>query len=364
MERSPHAFDFLDESSLEEIPPVTVIFGDEPFLKRLVQRRLLAALFGDDDDQPVTILDGSEVAWRDVSDELATKSLFGPSLRVVMIRDADDFVSEHRSQLEDYVAAPYGAAQMILSVKSFPGNTRLAKAVAKNGLIIACKAPERKAGKKSVVDTGRLLKWIKSWAKSEHGLKLSQAAVNQLTDLVGTELGLLNQELTKLALTVEDPKKEIDGDTVVTIVGGWRTKTTWDLLDAACEGNAAEALTQLDRILMAGEHPQALFGAFSWSLRRYAAATRNIEKMERAGQRVHLPTALLAAGFRKFPSSAIQNAEMQLRQMGRQRAGKLYQWLLDIDVKLKSTHSTADRARFALETLLLKLAKEAKPAKR
>lgn len=368
MDASPHAFDFLthDATDLAKsgIPPVCVLAGDETFLRRLALQRLSQAILGDDiDDTPVSNFDAKTAQWRDVRDELSTASLFGPSNRVVLIDDADDFVSLYRTQLEDYVEHPCNTATFILAVKKWPGNTRLAKAVAKTGWTIGCRLPEKSRGKSKSVDTAALLGWLSNWAKSHHGIKLPKTSAQQLVDLTGTELGLLDQSLAKLALSVEDPKKSIDPTAVINIVGGWRTKTTWDLLDAACDGNAGEALLQLDRILSAGEHPQAMFGAFSWSLRRFAAATRNVEAMERAGRPVRLGDALESAGFRRFPQGAIQRAESQLKQMGRERAGQLYHWLLETDVQLKGTHSAPERARYAIERLLLRLAKETKKSR-
>ncbi len=111
-------------------------------------------------------------------------------------------------------------------------------------------------------------------------IRLSREAVEQLVDLIGWEFGLLDQELAKLALFVE-PKGEVQVDLVNHVVGGWRTQTTWDMLDAAADGDAVTALGQLDKLLQAGEAPQALFGSIAWSLRRFAAATRIVEQQER-----------------------------------------------------------------------------------
>jgi DNA polymerase-3 subunit delta len=51
-------------------------------------------------------------------------------------------------------------------------------------------------------------------------------------------------------------------------------------------------------------------------------------------------------------------------QLGRKRAGQLYRWLLELDLALKGSHSQDDRARWALEQLVLRMAKgaAAKPA--
>jgi DNA polymerase-3 subunit delta len=168
---------------------------------------------------------------------------------------------------------------------------------------------------------------------------------------------VLDQDLAKLALFVKSGQK-VTAELVQQIVGGWRTKTTWDLVDAAAAGDAGEALVQLDRLLQSGEHPLALVGSISWSLRRYAAATRIFQQAERRGERIGLKEALTQAGVRDWPFGALAKTEDRLKQLGRQRAGKLYRWLLELDLSLKGTHSQDDRARWALEQLILRMAKQ------
>jgi DNA polymerase-3 subunit delta len=142
------------------------------------------------------------------------------------------------------------------------------------------------------------------------------------------------------------------------IVGGWRAQTTWELLDAALEGNAAAALIQLERLLQAGEAPQAIAGAVLWSLRRFANAALLVAEAEYDGRKITLPAALEHAGFKKWPQGAMQRSERQLRQIGRERAGRLYQQLLTLDLAMKGSHSTPPRARWALEQLILSLSRQ------
>ena len=141
------------------------------------------------------------------------------------------------------------------------------------------------------------------------------------------------------------------------IIGGWRTKTIWDLLEAACDGEAGEALLQLERLLQAGENPLALLAQMAWSLRRFAVATRYFQYAERKGRRGSLQAALEYAGFRKWPKDALANAERQLKQLGRDRAGQMLRWILEADLALKGSHSTPDRARLVLEKLIVQMAK-------
>jgi DNA polymerase-3 subunit delta len=350
-----HAFDYLDAPGKYPPPAVCVVFGDEAFLKSLVLKELRNQIL-EDTDTPFATFDGDQAEWRDVVDELSTISLFGGGgPRLAVIDQADDFVKKYRDRLESYVEKPRSSGILALSLDSWASNTRLYKSVEKTGLQIDCRAPRRTARSKDV-DQRKVIGWISRWSETRHGAKLSAPAGQLLLDLIGVEFGRLDQELAKLALFVK-PGESIKPELVHDVVGGWKTKTVWELMDSACAGDAAEALVQLDHALQSGEAPQALFGQISWSLRRFAAATRIYEQAERSGRRVPLSKALLQAGFRQWPKDAISKAEGQLKQLGRDRAGQIYQWLLEADLGLKGSHSLPHRARFVLERLILRLAK-------
>jgi DNA polymerase-3 subunit delta len=113
--------------------------------------------------------------------------------------------------------------------------------------------------------------------------------------------------------------------------------------------------------LHSGEHPLALFGSISWSLRRYAAATRAFEQAERRGERISIKEALTRVGVRDWPLGELKKAEERLMKLGRARAGKFYRWLMETDLALKGTHSHETRARFALEQLFLRMSEQAAP---
>ena len=335
------------------------VFGDEPFLKRLVLKEMQRQVMGDDPDVPVTTHDCNERLpdWRDIADELATTSLFGGGKpRLVILEQADAFVSVNRPRLEDYAAKPRASGVLVLDVDEWPSNTRLYKALDQSGLQIDCRPPQRQRGKSKEIDEGAITKWIVAWAKSQHGLNVASDAAQHLLDITGPVFGLLDQNLGKIAI-LAPPGSKVTAEQVQEIVGGWRSKSIWDLVDAAAGGETAEALAQLDRLLHAGEHPLALVGSLSWSLRRYAAATRIFEQAERASRKIPLREAMSQAGFRDWPIGSLAAAEKRLMQLGRKRAGQLYRWLLELDLALKGSHSQDDRARWALEQLVLRMAK-------
>jgi len=336
-----HAFDYLAAPEKHPPRPVCVLFGDEPFLRRQSLLQIRSAVLGyDDGDFSLSTFEGPKSELRDVLDELATVAMFGGGKRLVVVEQADEFVSRYRQELEDYVTRPSPAGVLVLDLKSFPGNTRLFKAVSADGAAIDCNAPA----------AARVTRWLAARAKQAHQVQLPQPAAEMLLEMVGPELGLLDQELAKLALLAGDQRR-ITPEMVSRSVGGWRAKTAWQMLDAALDGHAAEALGQLDRLLASGEQPIGILAQISASLRRFAAATRLVLQAEAAGRRVQLRAALQQAGIRSF---VLKKAEGQLRRLGRQRGSQLYDWLLQADLDLKGASALPPRS--ILERLIIRLA--------
>jgi len=333
------AVDLLAEP--EKYPPaaVCVLFGDESFLHRQALVCLRAAVLGsEEDDFSLTSFEG-DVPLSDVLDELGTVAMFG-GRRLVVIEGADPFVSKNRAELEDYVKRPAAKSMLVISLKSLPANTRLYKAVASGGLLVDCSAPT----------AAKLARWLSAWAKKMHKVQLPQAAAEMLIEMIGPELGLLDQELAKLAVSAGDQKK-LTVELISQSVGGWRAKTTWEMLDAALDGDVRGAMTQLDRLLASGENPIGLLGQISASLRRFAAATRLVLQNESAGRPVALRPALQRAGMRPF---LLEKSERRLRRLGRQRGNELYRWLLAADLDLKGASPLPPRA--IIEQLIIHLA--------
>jgi DNA polymerase-3 subunit delta len=175
--------------------------------------------------------------------------------------------------------------------------------------------------------------------------------VDALVELVPLELGILVQEVTKLSLLAGDGRT-IDVELVRNNVGGWRTRATWDMVDATADGRAAEALGQLDRLITSGEKPHGLLPQMASSLKRFATAIEIVESAEADRRRIAPRDALAQAGMLAFK---LTDAERQLRQIGRKRARMLTEWLLAADLAIKSHNSSDDRARIEIERLIIRL---------
>jgi DNA polymerase-3 subunit delta len=225
----------------------------------------------------------------------------------------------------------------------------LAKALAAIGsFAIQCDSP----------DVRQLKRWMAKRAKEAHNVRLDPAAADALVELVPPEMGVLAQELAKLALLV-GATQTIDVRLVQENVGGWRTRATWDMVDAAADGRTSEALSQLDRLITSGEKPHGLLPQMASTLRRFATALDLIDTSALDGRRLPAREALAQAGVLPFK---LTDAERQFRQLGRRRASTLTQWLLAADLAVKSYNSSDDRARIELERLIVRLGVDAEKA--
>ena len=352
-----HAFDILAKPPTEIAGGICALFGNERFLKLLVTKALSKSLLGEDAEFGVTTFEGDEVSWADVIDEVATVTLFGGDApRIAVVDNADGFVKNFRDRLEDYVKSPPSNGILILSVDKWAANTKLYKAINKSALQIECSPPQNQRGRSKKRDDKKTADWLVSWAKSEHGFDLPVNGAHTIMELTDCEFGRMDQELAKLALYVDD-KTKVDYELIKKVVGGWRTETMWSAIDAATDGDAGTALKLLDQLLGSGEHPLALFGQLSWSLRRYAETAEIVSRQQRNRQKVDLMGAMKQAGFNSW-GGEIDNATRRIRQLGRERAFQMHQWLVEADLSLKRSHSRPERGRLVLETLFVKMAKE------
>ncbi|ADB17786.1 DNA polymerase III, delta subunit [Pirellula staleyi DSM 6068] len=361
MSRTITAFDFLAPGQKPaSLSGICALFGDERFLRQLVLAKLVKLVTDSSGDDLYTKVDVSErpIAWRDIADELSTANLFGGGgARLVVLESADSWVSAHRAELEDWAAKSKPQGLLVLVVDEWPSNTRLYKAMDQSHLQVDCRLPQKAVGKNKVTDEGAICRWVVERAKSVYGIGLSQHASEKLLELTGPSMGMLDQDLAKLSLLAGGDGR-VGVELVESAVGGWRAQSNWDLIDAALEGRAADAISQLEKLLHSGEHPLAIFGSLSWSLRRFAQAARHYQDAEDSGRRIQLREALTEAGFKEWPQGAMQKAEQRLIALGRKRAIALGQWLLEIDASLKGSHSHEDRARLLLESLFVRMARQ------
>lgn len=352
---SPHSFDILlSPDQYRELPPVVIMVGDDAFLRTEATTRLFEAA-GIDRSQ-VRTFDGEECTWGQVHDELTSFSLFdAEAWRVAVVKSGDNLIKEPKSdikpgkkknqttrqRIEKWCESPADRTLLVLHLTSLPGNTRLYSIAKQHGWVVQCES----------ANTDKLRQWISAWAKHRHGLLIDSNQVALIVEAVGPHGGLLEQELSKLAL-LADESGSLSDSTIRANIGTWTTRTVWEISGAIVDGKAVYALEQLQHLLAGGETPQTLVPQIAWSLRRYGIAAQLIRQSRRMGKPLMAEQVVARAGFN---GGDLKMAPQRLRRIGLERGTKLLKWLLELDLKMKGSHSHPDRAIFALEELCMKL---------
>lgn len=349
---SPQAFNLGE-------PSLVVLHGGDGFLVRETLA-LLRRLLCPEDDQGWAwreFVGDQSLDVREVCDEAATVPLFGGATRAAVVRDADAFVSANRGLLEKLAAAPRrrGCGLVILEVKSFPTNTRLAKSLAGHGLTIETAVPPR----------FNLARWLEVWSRSRHDLPIAPATAQRLAERLAGQLGQIDQALARLAAATPATARRspLPPETVDTLAGTPRDRAAWILVDAAGAGDAAQAVGLLGELLAAGENPIGISAQAAAVLRRFGTAARLLALPADAGRPAGVEAALAEAGVGSWPQ-AVAQARQALGQLGPRRARRLPLDLLDLDLALKGDAARGLRARLALERLICMMARAAAPPRR
>ncbi len=253
----------------EAIKPVYVLFGEDAFLHDQHRAQIVEGALGDADPQLcLSTLDGdAELELAAVLDELRTLPFLAPR-RIVIVRQADDFIAAHREGLERYVQEPCSSATLILLAAAWKTNTRLHKLVQKAGRIIDCSCPQ----------DARLGRWLTD-AAAKRKKKIDPAAAELLAEWIGNDLAALDGEIEKLS-SHAGPRETITMEDVSAIVTATTGPVAFALTNALTRADAPGALKALYGMLQTRGEEFRVLGSLAWHLRRGLASGQKL----RAGQ--------------------------------------------------------------------------------
>ena len=315
---------------------IYAVFGEDVYLRRESIVAVIHATLGTgSDDFAVSRFPGESASLPDVLDEVRTLPFLAKA-RVAIVENGDPFVTANRKGLEDYAERPSRSGVLILSVKSWPSNTKLAKIVERVGLSIDCKTPSTK----------ELPRWLISLAKTSAGVTLEPSAAEILVNLIGAEVGTLAMEVEKLAVYVGSKKRVAEED-VLKIVGAGRVQKIWEAITAATVGEGKKAMLALDALFSANESPHEMMGAIRYSLlKTYQAGMLRKAKMDSH-------EACKEAGINY--GAAIESTLKQHAHLGPSRVERLPEMLLRAELDIKGASQLTPRT--VLEKLFAEFAR-------
>lgn len=248
---------------------VYVLHGSDAYLRDTHRREVLAEVLGDADPQLCVSTFDADADLAVVLDELRTLPFLAPC-RVVVIDDADAFISAHREALEKYLEAPAATSSLVLITTAWNRAHRISKLVEKVGKAVDCSLPER-AG---------LGSWI-SAAAGKQGKTIAPDAAARLGEYVGRDLAAINQEIAKLAAYVGD-RKAITSQDVAAVVASTAGAGAFDLTNALTDGNVRAALDALAGSLNRRGEEFRVLGILASHVRRALLAQQYVATGRRA----------------------------------------------------------------------------------
>lgn len=261
----------MPRPTAETRPPIVVLFGEDEFQKSRELRAALAELVPTDADRELILAEfdgarteadgGPSVAA--VFDDLRTLP-FLADRRIVVVRDAEKFISASREALERYMHAPSPTGTLVLVCRSFPKTTRLYRASqSAGGRIVECKKLTGRALEAYVVDRARA-----------SGKRMDPQLAARLIELVGADAGVLSTEVDKLCLFA-DKRPIIAPEDIDQLIGQSREERVFAAMDAAALGRLGDALNLWHDVL--SSDPAGAFkavGGVAYMLRRWLTAQR------------------------------------------------------------------------------------------
>jgi DNA polymerase-3 subunit delta len=292
------------------LKPVHALIGTDLFLQLETLAELVRATGGN--VQRIDV-EGETAELADVLDELRSFSMFC-SGKLVVVREADEFISRYREALENYIAKPATGSILVLRVDSLPANQRIHKAIAAVGQIHACNPPKD------------MVEWIVERAKKSHQLALPRDAARVLLDLIGDDLGRLDNELAKLALQADG---KVDATAIQQAVSFQREQEMWNMTDALGAGNVKEAMRRWRHLVQMD--PSTEYRAVTW-LVIWLEKVRKALAMRRQGKN----DFTIGKELRIWPAEQQRAFFQTASAIGDAGAARLINLLAEIDHRSKS----------------------------
>ncbi len=312
------------------VHPIYVVAGKEQALAKKRYQELLDRLIAPEQRPTGLWVTDSKAAIDEVLDELRTLP-FLTDRRVVVVQEADEFITKHRPLLETYFDAPCASGVLILIANSFPSNTRLAKKLKTVGELVAITPPK----------PWQLPAHITQYVKQTFNMALVKDAAQLLVDLTGNDVTRLYSEVEKLVVFVGD-KRNITVQDVEALVGHNRIFGVFEVIDAMVAGQTGAALSRLRNMFAEDKNAQyTAVGAFAFHFRKMF----NAKALLSQGKSIPDVTKALRIWGKTDQFYA------QIRKISLEQISQIIQQLASIDHQIKTGQT---RAAVAIEQLVLK----------
>jgi DNA polymerase-3 subunit delta len=309
---------------------VFFVYGDDEFRKEEVAHRLVDAhLDPPTRDFNFDSLRGSEVEVESLARVLATPPMMA-EWRVVLVRESEALASSAKARellVKVLSTPPPGLALILLTTVPEGSQAKIYSEL----------KTRARSFELSAVALNDLPGWLVSRAREVHGVELEEEAARALGAAVGSNLGVLTQELEKLATLVGE-RRVVRRDDVEAAGIQLPHQDRWQWFDRVGERRFDDALAGLNPLFSQGESGVYLVAGLSTHLLRLAIAVHGGKSaLERAlTPRQSWLSKRLLPQARGWPPAEIESALLDLlrvdrllKSTGLSQQGLLEGWLLE-----------------------------------
>lgn len=247
---------------------VYVISGEDPSLVNAKYTEIIDQLVPPEErDTGLLVVDADKAIIGEIFDELRTLP-FLTKRRVVALRNADKFISANREALERYFESPSPTGILVMTVSSWPGNTRLAKKLPDIGTLVEIKPPKSEEFPSRIIN----------YARDAHNKTIDYRTAGLLIELAGENLTRLYTEIDKLA-TYAANEKTITTAHVESLIGRNREFDAFEVIESCLQRKIGPAIERLRKMFAEDKSAEyTTIGAFAYHIRRLFTAKKMLDE--------------------------------------------------------------------------------------
>ena len=226
-----------------EFKPVYLLYGDEPYLKKQYEDKLIKAVVSDD-TMNYSFFDKESVSVKEIISIGDTLPFFAEK-RLIVVENSGFFKSSN-DELAMYIKNMPDYLVIIFVEEQIDKRNKLYKSVSETGYV-----SEMNAQPVSV-----LTKWIKGLFNAENK-EITGEAVTCLLDRSGASMNLIKQEIEKL-VTYVDNRPVIEKHDVEAVCSTQTVSRIFEMISAIGEKNQQKALNLYYDLLTLKEKPMSI----------------------------------------------------------------------------------------------------------
>lgn len=259
----------------------------------------------------------------EVIEELCeSNSMFSPK-RAIIVRNLHTLNKSTQEELAKYLKKPNPDCGLFLEAEKLDKRSVLYKSI-----------PKPK-GKKSLISYDTLKsyqmnEWIQKRARSDYNKSIDRASAEYLSDLLGTDKSIINQELKKICDVIGN-EKQISYEDIHKNIASQRPISIFELSEPFGMRSPKRFISLLHILLESGEHPSVIVA----SLFKHCTKLMKVQMMMQ--KRVPNTEIMKSIGIPSaFVFSKVQKLDAQAPKRSSERYRQVLVRLSDMELATKS----------------------------